>query len=342
MPAEAEWIHLQKCKREREEHVRQLTERIKRGQEQVVRKGQNSSLLPSADRFVRQKQTGSGCTQSGQTPGGLAAGHQGHTFIMSVGPAESIPRTPLARYQHRQADISEIATFSIAVLPGTDVSVPPHLCLTPGQKAWQRDLSCQRSSLRALFSQERRAALQEQIKAALSWIHQKDCGQYLRAWHTSTQIFIALTLTSSQVRRIQDQRATAEQRILMRVGGTSADVRADCSCRRCISLLRSWFFLFHEMRPWWASKIVRTQRKAGASCPLDLVMPCDHYLPERDLWINRERRVSWGALYCADGAMCPVYMPGTLTPPGSQRHPLSAARKTTLRSRGVPPAFWDT
>src|SRR5260370_14960515 len=99
MTAEEELIKLRQRNSLLEEQVKQipvlqdiiaqLTEQVKKLQEQVAKNSQNSSLPPSSDRFSRQSKSRSLRTRSGKKPGGQP-GHQGHTLSMSAEPSELI------------------------------------------------------------------------------------------------------------------------------------------------------------------------------------------------------------------------------------------------------------
>ncbi|HEY6411812.1 MAG TPA: DUF6444 domain-containing protein [Ktedonobacteraceae bacterium] len=90
MTAEEELMQLRQKNRAQEEQIQllqelvnQLTEQVKTLQERLAKDSHNSSLPPSSDRFVRQKQSRSLRQRSGKKAGGQA-GHLGKLGQMSL------------------------------------------------------------------------------------------------------------------------------------------------------------------------------------------------------------------------------------------------------------------
>ena len=84
-----------------QEIINQLSEQVKRLQEQIAKDSHNSSLPPSSDRFARQSTSRSLRTRSGKKAGGQP-GHQGHTLEIR------------ASVQHMQAIIHNSGNYTQA------------------------------------------------------------------------------------------------------------------------------------------------------------------------------------------------------------------------------------
>jgi transposase len=125
-----------------QEIINQLSEQVKRLQEQIAKDSHNSSLPPSSDRFARQSTSRSLRTRSGKKAGGQP-GHQGHTLEMSAIPDEIVQVPPVIQCQHCQSDLSEVASKTVERRQVIDVPPPAPLHVTQYEGQWKQCPHCQ-------------------------------------------------------------------------------------------------------------------------------------------------------------------------------------------------------
>jgi transposase len=118
-----------------QEIINQLSEQVKRLQEQIAKDSHNSSLPPSSDRFSRQRTCKSLRTQSGKKAGGQP-GQQGHTLQMSALPDEIVALPTVIQCQHCQCDLSELAVKTVERRQVIDM--PPPLQVTQYEGQWKQ------------------------------------------------------------------------------------------------------------------------------------------------------------------------------------------------------------
>lgn len=125
-----------------QEIISQLSEQVKRLQEQIAKDSHNSSLPPSSDRFSRQRKSSSLRTRSGKKAGGQP-GHQGQTLEMSALPDEIVMVPCATRCQHCQSDLSEVATKTVERRHVIDIPTPAPLQVTQYEGHWKQCPQCQ-------------------------------------------------------------------------------------------------------------------------------------------------------------------------------------------------------
>jgi transposase len=125
-----------------QEIITQLSEQVKRLQEQLAKDSHNSSLPPSSDRFVRQSKSRSLRTNSGKKAGGQP-GHHGHPLEMSATPDEIVQLPTVIECQHCQSDLTGVAVKTIERRQVIDVPPPPPLQVTQDEGEWKQCPHCQ-------------------------------------------------------------------------------------------------------------------------------------------------------------------------------------------------------
>jgi transposase len=125
-----------------QEIITQLSEQVKRLQEQIAKDRHNSSLSPSSDRFSRQRKSNSLRTRSGKKAGGQP-GHHGQTLEMSAIPDEIVTVPTVIQSQHSHSDLSEVTAKTVERRQVIDIPAPPPLQVTQYEGHWKQCPQCQ-------------------------------------------------------------------------------------------------------------------------------------------------------------------------------------------------------
>ena len=105
------------------ETIEGLQKQVKELQDRLVKDSHNSSLPPSSDRFVRQRNRKSLRKKSGKQVGGQP-GHAGQALDLSATPDQVIVLAPVTHCQHCQADLSTTEVQTVERRQVIDVPQP--------------------------------------------------------------------------------------------------------------------------------------------------------------------------------------------------------------------------